>query len=212
MTQSPDPRTTGRHAHPHDHTRDRQAAHGRWSGRPGSRAGPRRHLAPRGDRGLWRSGGPRRCDAGDRTGKPARDRGSQRRRQEHAAQAHRGARPAVARPHRGPRQPAGREAHRIAYVPQAELVDWGFPVTVGDVVMMGRFPRLGPIGGPAGRTGARSTRRSTVGMAGFGGTQIGRLSGGQRRRVFLARALSRSRTYSCSMSRSRASTRRARKT
>ncbi len=39
--------------------------------------------------------------------------------------------------------PAGREARRVAYVPQAELVDWAFPVTVEDVVMMGRFPRLG---------------------------------------------------------------------
>src|SRR5262245_58097068 len=41
--------------------------------------------------------------------------------------------------------PPGREARRVAYVPQAELVDWGFPVTVEDVVMMGRFPRLGPV-------------------------------------------------------------------
>ena len=47
--------------------------------------------------------------------------------------------------------PAGREARRVAYVPQAELVDWGFPVTVEDVVMMGRFPRLGPIRRPGGR-------------------------------------------------------------
>ena len=45
--------------------------------------------------------------------------------------------------------PAGREARRVAYVPQAELVDWAFPVTVEDVVMMGRFPRLGPVRRPA---------------------------------------------------------------
>src|SRR4051812_2679252 len=44
--------------------------------------------------------------------------------------------------------PPGREARRVAYVPQAELVDWGFPVTVEDVVMMGRFPRLGPVRRP----------------------------------------------------------------
>jgi manganese/iron transport system ATP-binding protein len=86
--------------------------------------------------------------------------------------------------------PPGREARRVAYVPQAELVDWGFPVTVEDVVMMGRFPRLGPIRRPT-----RDDRRAVldaldqVGMARHRQTQIGRLSGGQRRRVFLARAL-----------------------
>ena len=42
-------------------------------------------------------------------------------------------------------EPPGRQARRIAYVPQAELVDWAFPVTVGDVVMMGRYPALGPL-------------------------------------------------------------------
>ena len=51
------------------------------------------------------------------------------------------------------RAPAGREARRIAYVPQAELVDWQFPVTVRDVVTMGRYPALGPLRrpGPADR-------------------------------------------------------------
>jgi ABC-type Mn2+/Zn2+ transport system ATPase subunit len=86
--------------------------------------------------------------------------------------------------------PAGREARRVAYVPQAEMVDWAFPVTVEDVVMMGRFPRLGAIRRP----GADDRRAVThaldqVGMARHLRTQIGRLSGGQRRRVFLARAL-----------------------
>src|SRR4051794_1455989 len=86
--------------------------------------------------------------------------------------------------------PPGREARRVAYVPQAELVDWGFPVTVEDVVMMGRFPRLGPVRRPG-----KDDRRAVVealaqgGMDQHLGTQIGRLSGGQRRRVFLARAL-----------------------
>ena len=86
--------------------------------------------------------------------------------------------------------PAGREARRVAYVPQAELVDWAFPVTVEDVVMMGRFPRLGPIRrpGPDDRRAVMDAL-AQVGMDSHLRTQIGRLSGGQRRRVFLARAL-----------------------
>jgi manganese/iron transport system ATP-binding protein len=84
----------------------------------------------------------------------------------------------------------GREAHRVAYVPQAETVDWAFPVTVGDVVMMGRYPLLGPLRRP----GAEDRRHvdealEKVHMADHRQTQIGRLSGGQRRRVFIARAL-----------------------
>lgn len=86
--------------------------------------------------------------------------------------------------------PPGREARRVAYVPQAELVDWAFPVTVEDVVMMGRFPRLGSFHRPgADDRRAVADALAQVGMADHGNTQIGRLSGGQRRRVFLARAL-----------------------
>ena len=86
--------------------------------------------------------------------------------------------------------PPGQEAKRIAYVPQAELVDWAFPVTVGDVVMMGRVPLLG-IGRSPGRTDrdAVTTALATVGMTEAVDRQVGALSGGQRRRVFLARAL-----------------------
>jgi len=86
--------------------------------------------------------------------------------------------------------PPGREARRVAYVPQAELVDWAFPVTVEDVVTMGRFPRLGPIRRP-GPDDRRAVEHALdqVGMLHHLRTQIGRLSGGQRRRVFLARAL-----------------------
>jgi ABC-type Mn2+/Zn2+ transport system ATPase subunit len=82
------------------------------------------------------------------------------------------------------------QAKRLAYVPQAELVDWAFPVTVGDVVMMGRVPLIG-IGRSAGRKDrdAVLTALETVGMADARDRQIGALSGGQRRRVFLARAL-----------------------
>jgi ABC-type Mn2+/Zn2+ transport system ATPase subunit len=86
--------------------------------------------------------------------------------------------------------PAGEAARRVAYVPQAELVDWSFPVTVHDIAMMGRYPRLGPLRQP-GRAdrGAVSLALDRVGMLGHAGTQIGRLSGGQRRRAFLARAI-----------------------
>ena len=78
----------------------------------------------------------------------------------------------------------------IAYVPQAEEVDWSFPVLVQDVVMMGRYGHMGFF---------RKTRQqdilevehalNRVGMTKFKDRQIGELSGGQRKRVFLARAL-----------------------
>jgi ABC-type Mn2+/Zn2+ transport system ATPase subunit len=87
-------------------------------------------------------------------------------------------------------KPPGGAARRVAYVPQAELVDWGFPVTVGDVVMMGRYPALGPFHQPGSADrNAVAAALANVGMAGHETTQIGRLSGGQRRRAFLARAL-----------------------
>ena len=86
--------------------------------------------------------------------------------------------------------PPRREARRIAYVPQAELVDWHFPVTVRDVVMMGRYPALGPLRRPgAADHRAVDQALAKVGMGEHRTTQIGSLSGGQRRRVFLARAL-----------------------
>jgi ABC-type Mn2+/Zn2+ transport system ATPase subunit len=84
----------------------------------------------------------------------------------------------------------GVHAREIAYVPQAEAVDWGFPVAAGDVVMMGRYPRLGPLRRPGPADHAAVARAlDQVGMTGFARRQIGALSGGQRRRVFLARAL-----------------------
>jgi manganese/iron transport system ATP-binding protein len=78
----------------------------------------------------------------------------------------------------------------VAYVPQAEEVDWTFPVLVEDVVMMGRYGHMGFL------RRARATDRAAVdealarvGMSDFRHRQIGELSGGQRKRVFLARAL-----------------------
>jgi ABC-type Mn2+/Zn2+ transport system ATPase subunit len=84
----------------------------------------------------------------------------------------------------------GVHARRVAYVPQAETVDWEFPVTVGEVVMMGRYARIGIARGP-GRHDHHVVGEAleTVGMHADIDRQIGALSGGQRRRVFLARAL-----------------------
>ncbi len=78
----------------------------------------------------------------------------------------------------------------VAYVPQREEVDWRFPVTVADVVMMGRFGRLGWLKRPGSADRAAVTRGLTqMGIANLANRPIGELSGGQQQRVFLARAL-----------------------
>jgi len=78
----------------------------------------------------------------------------------------------------------------VAYVPQSEEVDWSFPVLVEDVVMMGRYGHMGFFRRPkkADHTAVTSAL-DRVNMAEFRHRQIGELSGGQRKRVFLARAL-----------------------
>jgi len=78
----------------------------------------------------------------------------------------------------------------VAYVPQSEEVDWTFPVSVWDVVMMGRYGYMNflRIPGPEDRRVAEDAL-VRVGMADFKERQIGELSGGQKKRVFLARAL-----------------------
>lgn len=78
----------------------------------------------------------------------------------------------------------------VAYVPQSEDVDWNFPVLVEDVVMMGRYGHMGLMRIPrAGDREAVAAALARVNMSDFRKRQIGELSGGQKKRVFLARAL-----------------------
>ncbi|MFZ5878388.1 MAG: metal ABC transporter ATP-binding protein [Chloroflexota bacterium] len=83
-------------------------------------------------------------------------------------------------------------AHKdcVAYVPQREDVDWRFPVTVSDVVMMGRFGQMGWLSRPSSRD--RQIVQSSLermGIADLAARSIGQLSGGQQQRAFLARAI-----------------------
>jgi manganese/iron transport system ATP-binding protein len=85
---------------------------------------------------------------------------------------------------------AAQKRNWVAYVPQAEEVDWSFPVSVWDVVLMGRYGYMNFLRIPRAadkRLAEESLRR--VEMWDFRDRQIGELSGGQKKRVFLARAL-----------------------
>jgi len=87
-------------------------------------------------------------------------------------------------------KPYKKARHLVAYVPQRESVDWDFPVSALDVVLMGAYRRLGWFR----RINAAERKRATealeqVGVAHLADRQISQLSGGQQQRVFLARAL-----------------------
>ncbi len=87
-------------------------------------------------------------------------------------------------------QPVRKSLRRIGYVPQRESVDWDFPVSVMDVVLMGRYGHLGLLKRPRKRD--REIARECldkVKMLPYANRQISNLSGGQQQRVFLARAL-----------------------
>ncbi|WP_284644641.1 metal ABC transporter ATP-binding protein [Paenibacillus silviterrae] len=87
-------------------------------------------------------------------------------------------------------RPYKEQRQLVGYVPQRESVDWDFPTSALDVVMMGRYGRLGWFRRP----GAKERQIAMdclekVGMADYAGRQISQLSGGQQQRIFLARAL-----------------------
>lgn len=87
-------------------------------------------------------------------------------------------------------QPVDRQRRRIGYVPQRESVDWDFPVSVLDVVLMGTYGRLGWFRRPGRREREWALEcLRQVGLADLARQQIGQLSGGQQQRTFLARAL-----------------------
>lgn len=87
-------------------------------------------------------------------------------------------------------RPFRQQRRLVAYVPQRESVDWDFPISAVEVVMMGRYGMMGWFRPPT-----RAHRRAAVealervGMADFADRQISTLSGGQQQRIFLARAL-----------------------
>lgn len=85
---------------------------------------------------------------------------------------------------------------RIAYVPQRSNIDWNFPITVRDTVVIGTYPKLGLLRRPKKEDKEWAMQcLEQVGMQDFASRQIGELSGGQQQRVFLARALAQKADY-----------------
>jgi len=87
-------------------------------------------------------------------------------------------------------QPLSKVRQRVAYIPQRTSIDWDFPITVFDLVLMGRFGELGLFRRPtkADRSAVEQTLE-LVGLSDLAKRQISQLSGGQQQRAFLARAL-----------------------
>ena len=89
-------------------------------------------------------------------------------------------------------RPVAKARDQVAYMPQIEEVDWAFPVSVLDVVLMGRYGRFRPFA-----RWTRGDREAALGalarvqLERFAHRQVGQLSGGQRRRVLMARAIAR---------------------
>lgn len=87
-------------------------------------------------------------------------------------------------------QPLEKVRNRISYVPQRESVDWDFPASAFDVVLMGRYGKIGMFRKPGKKDKTIAMEAlEKVGMQNFATRQIAQLSGGQQQRVFLARAL-----------------------
>lgn len=87
-------------------------------------------------------------------------------------------------------QPIDKVRQRVGYVPQRSSVDWDFPLTAFDLVLMGRYGKMGFLKW-ASRADKEATRRALelVDMLPFADRQISQLSGGQQQRLFIARAL-----------------------
>ena len=87
-------------------------------------------------------------------------------------------------------KPYAKQRKLVGYVPQRTAVDWDFPTTVVDVVLMGTYGQMGWIRRPGKKQLYRAMEAlEKVGMQSFASRQISQLSGGQQQRVFLARAL-----------------------
>ncbi|KAA9302339.1 MULTISPECIES: metal ABC transporter ATP-binding protein [Aerococcus] len=84
-----------------------------------------------------------------------------------------------------------KEVHKkIAYIPQTSSVNWDFPTTVEDVVLMGRYVHLGWLKRPSQADRKKAEEAlAMIGLSDYKKRQISQLSGGQRQRVFIARAI-----------------------
>ncbi len=87
-------------------------------------------------------------------------------------------------------EPLDKVRHKVGYVPQRTSVDWDFPTNALDVVLMGRYGKIGWVNRPSKHDKVLAQEAlEKVGMSDFADRQINQLSGGQQQRVFLARAL-----------------------